>query len=113
MIREKLNDFEISLEKGISETYQWILNEIKRSIIQFKKIKCFIYSNNEKKALITGILGQDGAYLAQFLISKIIKFMVEIEEPLAEVSGDPKLGIEDKVQILDFELAEDTNIIKL
>ena len=29
-----------------------------------------------KKALITGITGQDGAYLAEFLLKKAKKFMV-------------------------------------
>jgi GDPmannose 4,6-dehydratase len=29
-----------------------------------------------KKALITGITGQDGAYLAEFLLKKGYKFMV-------------------------------------
>ena len=29
-----------------------------------------------KKALITGITGQDGSYLAEFLLSKVMKFMV-------------------------------------
>ena len=29
-----------------------------------------------KKALITGITGQDGSYLAEFLLKKNIKFMV-------------------------------------
>lgn len=29
-----------------------------------------------KKALITGITGQDGAYLAEFLLTKVTKFMV-------------------------------------
>ena len=32
-----------------------------------------------KKALITGITGQDGSYLAEFLSKKVTKFMVSIE----------------------------------
>ena len=32
-----------------------------------------------KKALITGITGQDGSYLAEFLLKKIILFM-ELKE---------------------------------
>ena len=35
-----------------------------------------------KKALITGITGQDGSYLAEFLLKKIIKYMVLLEELL-------------------------------
>ena len=30
----------------------------------------------KKIALITGVTGQDGAYLAEFLLKKIIRFMV-------------------------------------
>ena len=33
-----------------------------------------------KKALITGITGQDGSYLAEFLLKKNIKFMDSFEE---------------------------------
>ena len=33
-----------------------------------------------KKALITGITGQDGAYLAEFLLKKVMKFTVLEEE---------------------------------
>ena len=29
-----------------------------------------------KKALITGVTGQDGAYLAEFLLKRVMKFMV-------------------------------------
>ena len=31
---------------------------------------------NKKVALITGITGQDGSYLAEFLLKKVMKFMV-------------------------------------
>ena len=33
-----------------------------------------------KKALITGITGQDGSYLAELLLKKIMKFMAWLEE---------------------------------
>ena len=35
-----------------------------------------------KKALITGITGQDGSYLAEFLLKKNIKYMVLLEGSL-------------------------------
>ena len=46
-----------------------------------KKVKCFAFPNDlafnlesirshDKKALITGIIGQDGSYLAEFLLGK-------------------------------------------
>ena len=39
------------------------------------------YNMNKKKiALITGVTGQDGAYLAKFLLQKIMKFMELTEE---------------------------------
>ena len=36
----------------------------------------------KKIALITGVTGQDGAYLAELLLSKIMRFMVLKEDPL-------------------------------
>ena len=33
-----------------------------------------------KKALITGITGQDGSYLAELLLEKVMKFMELLEE---------------------------------
>ena len=38
-----------------------------------------------KKALITGITGQDGSYLAEFLLKKNIKFMDLLEEQLSKM----------------------------
>ena len=35
-----------------------------------------------KKAFITGITGQDGYYLAKFLLEKIIKYLEQLEEHL-------------------------------
>tara|TARA_B100001248_G_scaffold259593_1_gene245937 strand:- start:117 stop:1139 length:1023 start_codon:yes stop_codon:yes gene_type:complete len=68
----------------------------------------------KKKALITGISGQDGAYLAQFLISKNYKvYGGDRRTASGSLWRLKKLGIDDKVQILDFELAEDTNIHKI
>ena len=68
----------------------------------------------KKKALITGISGQDGAYLAQFLLSKNYKvYGGDRRTASGSLWRLKKLGIEDKVKILDFELAEDTNIHKI
>ena len=36
----------------------------------------------KNKALITGITGQDGSYLAEFLLQKAMKFMVSKEDHL-------------------------------
>ena len=40
-----------------------------------------------KKALITGVTGQDGAYLADFLLKKGTKYLAHIEERLLQISG--------------------------
>ena len=33
-----------------------------------------------KKAIITGVTGQDGSYLSEFLLKKVIKFMALNED---------------------------------
>lgn len=64
-----------------------------------------------KKALITGISGQDGAYLAQLLLSK----GYEVFGMLRRSSGNSMwrldaLGIADRVRIVDGDLAEYSNL---
>lgn len=41
-----------------------------QSFLRFLRAKIIVISKNMKKALITGITGQDGAYLAEFLLKK-------------------------------------------
>ena len=41
-----------------------------------------------KKAIITGITGQDGAYLAQLLLDKGYKVLELIEEQVLRISGE-------------------------
>ena len=66
-----------------------------------------------KTALITGVSGQDGAYLAKFLIEKGYKV---IGGNHRTSSGSlwrlEKLGILKDVEITDFELSEITNIYR-
>ena len=68
---------------------------------------------SKKKALITGITGQDGAYLARFLLKKGYEV---IGGERQNASGNKwrlkKLGIEKKIQIVQFELLEENNINK-
>ena len=45
-----------------------ILLDLKMILIEFNKVNIRI--TNEKIALITGITGQDGSYLAEFLLKK-------------------------------------------
>ena len=44
----------------------------------------------KKTALITGISGQDGAYLAELLIKKNIKLLEQIEDLQEAILGDYK-----------------------
>ena len=67
-----------------------------------------------KIALITGISGQDGAYLAKFLLSKGYRV---IGGERRTASGSlwrlKELQIEDDIEIADFELSEFTNIYRI
>jgi len=46
---------------------------IKKSIVVLSKFKKL--NSISKVALITGVTGQDGAYLSEFLLKKAISFM--------------------------------------
>ena len=67
-----------------------------------------------KTAFITGISGQDGAYLSKLLLEK--KYRI-IGGDRRTASGSlwrlAELGIEKDVEITDFELAEFTNIYRV
>jgi len=39
------------------------------------------------KALVTGITGQDGSYLAEFLLAKVMKCMVWCAGPVPSIPG--------------------------
>ena len=66
-----------------------------------------------KTALITGITGQDGAYLAQHLLSKDINVIGAFRRGAERTSWRLKyLGIEDKITSLEFELSEFSQIFK-
>ena len=71
-----------------------------------------------KKALITGITGQDGSYLAEFLLEKDTKYMVLFEDPqlliLAEsiIYTDPHIN--GKRLFLHYgDLADGVQMVKL
>ena len=68
---------------------------------------------SKKKALITGITGQDGAYLAEFLLKKNYEVVGGERQ---NASGNKwrlkELGIENKIQIVPFELLEENSINK-
>ena len=66
-----------------------------------------------RTALITGISGQDGAYLAQFLLAK--GYRVVGARRHSSRSAIPRLielKIASDVEIVDFDLAEITNILR-
>ena len=66
-----------------------------------------------KRALITGITGQDGAYLARFLLE--MGYRVVGAQRRSSGRGDRRLRelrIADAVEYVDFDLAEMTNIMR-
>ncbi|GMR04948.1 MAG: GDP-mannose 4,6-dehydratase [Thermodesulfobacteriota bacterium] len=66
-----------------------------------------------KKALITGITGQDGAYLARLLIDKGYKVFGAARRT-SEMNLDKLkfMGVEDKINFVSLELHEVTNILR-
>src|SRR4030042_4735177 len=66
-----------------------------------------------KKALITGITGQDGAYLAKFLLDKGYEVYGAFRRTAGlNLNGLKYLGVDDKVRYLPLELLEFTNIYR-
>lgn len=66
-----------------------------------------------KKALITGISGQDGAYLSKLLLAK----GYEVYGAARRTASDnmyrlASLGIADQIKFIDFELSEYFNILR-
>jgi GDPmannose 4,6-dehydratase len=66
-----------------------------------------------KKALITGITGQDGAYLARFLLDKgYAVYGAFRRAAVLNLNGLKYLGVDEKVRYLPLELLEFTNIYR-
>jgi GDPmannose 4,6-dehydratase len=66
-----------------------------------------------KKALITGITGQDGAYLSKFLLEKGYEVYGAFRRTSdLQLNRLKFLGIEDRIQYLPLELLEFTNIYR-
>ncbi|OCB03889.1 GDP-mannose 4,6-dehydratase [Acidithiobacillus ferrivorans] len=66
-----------------------------------------------KHALITGITGQDGAYLAQFLLEKGYQVYGLIARRSTDTLGRLReLGIADQVQLLDGDLIDLSSMIR-
>lgn len=67
-----------------------------------------------KKALITGVSGQDGAYLAKFLIDKGYKITGALRRNShPETLRLQRLGIDRAIDYVDFDLTEINNINRL
>jgi GDPmannose 4,6-dehydratase len=66
-----------------------------------------------KKALVTGITGQDGAYLSKFLIEKGYKVYGAFRRT-ADLHIDKLsfLGVDDKIDFVPLELLEFTNVYR-
>lgn len=68
----------------------------------------------EKTAMITGITGQDGGYLAKFLLEKGYRVIGLYRRGATDTFSKLKEhGILDKIELLDFELLEFSNICRL
>ena len=67
-----------------------------------------------KKALITGVTGQDGGYLAKLLIGKGYEVTGAVRRNShLEIARLQKLGIADAIRCADFDLSEINNINRL
>jgi GDPmannose 4,6-dehydratase len=66
-----------------------------------------------KKALITGITGQDGAYLSKLLVDKGYEVYGAFRRTAGlNLNGLKYLGVDDKINYLPVELLEFTNIYR-
>lgn len=68
----------------------------------------------QKTAMITGITGQDGGYLAKFLLSKGYRVVGLFRRGATDTFSKLKEhGIFDKIELTEFELLEFSNIVRL
>ncbi len=69
---------------------------------------------SKKIAMITGITGQDGGYLAKFLLEKGYRVIGLYRRAATDTLGKIKEhGILDQIELVDFELLEFTNICRV
>jgi GDPmannose 4,6-dehydratase len=67
-----------------------------------------------KRALITGISGQDGAYLAKLLLEKQYKVYGAVRRTsMACLHRLDELGVRERIHLVDFDLIEHGNIIDI
>ena len=66
-----------------------------------------------KKALITGISGQDGAYLARFLLTKgYAVFGTSRDSEQSRLSGLKALNLDDRVHLLTLDLCDFRSVLQ-
>ncbi|MDR2999885.1 MAG: GDP-mannose 4,6-dehydratase [Fibromonadaceae bacterium] len=71
-------------------------------------------SNEKKIAMISGITGQDGGYLAKFLLEKNYRVLGLYRRGATDTFSKLKEhGIFEQIELLDFELLEFSNICRL
>ena len=74
----------------------------------------FPENRNEKKALIIGISGQDGAYLARWLIDKGYEVHgTSRDHELATFSGLVRLGLKDKITFHSLDLSDFRSVMSV
>ena len=69
-----------------------------------------------KRALLTGITGQDGAYLSQFLLSKGYEVFGVIRRSSHRGVEDHRLrwlGVADKVTLLDGDMGDLSSLVRI
>ena len=66
---------------------------------------------NKRKALITGINGQDGSYLAEFLLSKNY-IVYGIERRTSSINRTNIKHIEDKITLLTGDLTDQNSLLR-
>jgi len=107
----KLNNlgwkYKISLDQGIRSTYDWY---IKKNLNSGGKKN----NSHMKKALITGILGQDGPYLAKHLIDngyKVYGLIRRYTNP--NFSNLDYLGITDQVEYISGDMTDESSLMNI
>lgn len=66
-----------------------------------------------KKALITGVTGQDGAYLAALLLNKNYKVIGLVRGQSNNFKGLEYLGIQEEIEIIECDLMDISQIIQI
>ena len=70
------------------------------------------FEKNKKKALITGITGQDGYYLAKFLLNKGYEVYGMYRRSSLEVEARI-FELRDKIKLVEGDLIDPTSIIRI